>query len=145
MPSYEYFCSKCNVQFEELLLLPEEAKKYMHQHPCRKCKKPADRIMSKSSFTFKAPPGLTQGTGVHGQSGVHDLDYPTLDKAVGRSSNKKWEMYNSKQQERDTVRKKYGTHAISTVSDKVTPLNNHQLNVREKALKLFKKAKNVSK
>lgn len=141
MPTFEYYCKSCKIIFEELLLLPEDAKKYINSHPCKKCRKNADRISSAVNFNFKAPPGPTQGTGVHGQSGVHDLDYPVLDKAIGRSSEKKWGIYQQRKQLRDKIRREAGTNAIAQIGNKITPMTKQHLEVREKGLKLFKRAK----
>ena len=143
MPSFEYFCKKCQVVFEELFLLPDESKNYLHSYPCKKCKNQAERIISKSNFTFTAPPGKTHGTGVHGQSGVHDLDYPVLDKAVGRSAEKKWSIHNERQNKRNEVRKKYGNRAIASIGGKDIPMEKPQLDIREKAMRLYKKAKEM--
>lgn len=78
---------------------------------------------------------------MHGQSGVHDLDYPVLDKAIGRSAEKKWSIYQQRKQLRDKVRKEAGTNAIAQSGDKITPMTKQGLEMREKGLKLFKKAK----
>lgn len=145
MPSFEYFCKNCKTIFEELILDPAEVKKYSQSHPCLKCRKPATRVPSAVNFAFKAPAGRTQGSGVHGQSGVHDLDYPSLDKAIGRSSDKKWGVYNERKKARDKVRKATGKNAVAQVGDKVTPLSVSDLNVRSKAMALLSKAKKNAK
>jgi putative FmdB family regulatory protein len=138
MPSFEYFCKDCKKIFEELLLQPGDAKKYEKQHPC-KCGRIAERVLSKSNFAFKAPSGPTQGSGVHGQSGVHDLDYPALDKAVGRSADTKWGVYHERKAVRDKARAKFGTNAVKQVRDKITPLTKDQLAARESGMKMHLK------
>jgi hypothetical protein len=41
------------------------------------------------------------------------LDYPVLDKAIGRSSAKRWERINREQAVRDKIRKETGAVALS--------------------------------
>lgn len=69
--------------------------------------------MSSTNFAFKAPPGRTAGSGVHGQSGSHDLDYPILDKAIGRSAEEKWKKQARKTAAREALRKATGKTAES--------------------------------
>lgn len=92
------------------------------------------------NFTFAAPKGKTQGSGVHGQTGVHDLDYPSLDKAIGRSSATKWQNYHERKKKRDKARREFGTNAIATHGDVVIPLDKNQLEIRSKGMKLYKRA-----
>jgi hypothetical protein len=142
MPVYEYVCEKCEILFESLLILRSDVERFKDYHPCVSCKESSKRVgLSVTNFSFKAPPGRTQGNGVHGQTGVHDLDYPNIDKAVGRSSNKKWSVFDEVKRERDKVRKEGGSNAIThdssgrpIVADKAT------IEIREKALNLFDKA-----
>ena len=112
MPIFEFFCESCNAEFEETLINSEEIKKYKDAHPCPGCRKLAPRAgVSITNFSFKG--GVRGESGVHGQSGVHDLDYPTLDKAIARSSEKRWTRINSEQAERDKIRRETGSIAIS--------------------------------
>lgn len=146
MPRYEYKCLSCNVEFEELLILKEDVDKYSKFHPCPNCNQRADRIVSSFAFNFKAPSGQTQGSGVHGNSGVHDLDYPTLDKAVGRSAAQKWSDYDSSQAERNKIRKESGSHALSMGADgSVSPMSKETAAVREKAMSVFHSSDIVKK
>ncbi len=140
MPSFEYFCDDCEVEFEELLLKQDEIKEYFDHHPCPNCKQRAERIRV-SSFSFKFAGGVNKGagTGVHGNSGVHDLDYPVIDKAVGRSAETKWQAYNERKEARDEVRRKAGTNAISQSGDAISGADAGTLETREKALNLFNK------
>lgn len=79
---------------------------------------------------------------MHGNSGVHDLDYPSLDKAVGRSANKKWSVYNEQQAERDKVRRETGASALTVGADgKAKPMDAKTADQREKVIKTFKAAK----
>ena len=142
MPIFIYECRTCEVEFEEFIVHQEDTKKYSEHHPCPECKRRAKRIKVNSvSFSFKAPNGQTQGSGVHGQSGVHDLDYPSLDKAIGRSSTKKWEYYYDRKKARDKARRELGTNAVKQVDGVVTALDSQTADFREKGLKTLRKAK----
>ena len=122
--------------------MPDDVKKYAKEHPCSQCHKPAKRVeMSLTNFTFAAPTRAApvQGSGVHGQSGVHDLDYPNLDVAIGRSAEKKWTEYDKRKKARDKVRKEAGTNAISTAGGTAAPADKQVLKVRETGLKTWQK------
>lgn len=81
-------------------------------------------------------------SGVHGNSGVHDLDYPSLDKAVARSSEKRWGVYSDRQSERDKVRKETGATALSSDSSgNPVPADPAIMGLRKKALETFGKLK----
>jgi predicted nucleic acid-binding Zn ribbon protein len=132
LPTFEYCCNACEIVFEETFIDPDEAKQYQHAHPCCKCDAIARRIASTTNFQFKGTPG---------QSGAHDLDYPTLDKAVGRSSNQKWQEFNEEKEKRDKVRQESGQHAITQVGDQISPTPADKLKVREHAIRAFNEAK----
>ena len=140
MPTFEYYCDDCEVEFEELLIQKAEVQEYFDHHPCPQCKKRAERIRV-ASFSFKFAGQVNQGagSGVHGNSGVHDLDYPVLDKAVGRSAEAKWEGYDKRKEERDKVRREAGTNAISQDGDRIAAADAGTIETREKALNLFNK------
>jgi len=142
LPTFEYFCDDCDAEFEELLLKKEEIQEYFDHHPCPNCKNRAERIRV-SSFSFKFAGNVNQGagSGVHGNSGVHDLDYPVIDKAVGRSAETKWEGYNQRKAARDKVRKEAGTNAVSQAGDAIAPADAATIRDRGKALALLDKAK----
>lgn len=133
MPIFEYFCSKCDVELEELLTQTDEIKEYSDSFPCPICHERAPKIPSATNFNFKG--------GTPGNSGVHDLDFPILDKAVGRSAEQKWAKYRERKAARDEVRKQLGTNSISTIDNKVVPADPTTLQLREKALTTLKKAK----
>lgn len=143
MPVLEYTCQKCEILFEEVLLQTGDIKKYEEWYPCPQCGGRAEREkVSLTNFNFKAPRGQTQGSGVHGQSGVHDLDYPRLDKAIGRSANVKWSQYNDRKAARDKVRKESGNNQVSVTPDgKVLPSDVGTKVIREKAMGTFSKVK----
>ncbi len=134
MPIFEYRCEPCNAEFEETLVNQDDIKQYENAHPCPGCGQLAPRAgVSLTNFSFKG--GVRGESGVHGQSGVHDLDYPSLDKAVGRSAAKRWNRINGEQAERDKVRRETGAAAIAKEpgKDKNTfrPADGESLKVRE--------------
>lgn len=140
MPIFEYSCSNCSAEFEELLTLPEEVKKYRNKHPCPSCGKTANR-MKVSDFSFNFKGGVRGTSGVNGQSGSHDLDYPNLDKAVGRSAEAKHAVYAKRLEARNRIRKETGSIAVSQQGDLCVPADPRAIQNRAKALKLFDKAK----
>lgn len=133
MPTFEYRCEPCNAEFEEVLIQQAEIKEYEKWHPCPGCGGRAERLgISITNFTFK---GEVRGeSGVHGQSGVHDLDYPVLDKAIGRSSAKRWERIRGEQAERDKVRKETGAVSLAKIGGQILPANAESVKVREMGL-----------
>lgn len=140
IPSYEYYCEVCEAIFEELLLSKKEVDAHAKSHPCKFCGQDSGRVPSASNFVFK---GVAEGDPTRvGNSGVHDLDYPTLDKAVGRSANRKWKEYDARKAARDEARRRFGTNALSVGSDGTPmPASPKVLDAREKGLRLLKKAK----
>ncbi len=142
MPIFEYRC-ECGSEFEELLTQAEDVKEYAKWHPCSGCGGKAVRL-GISITNFKFAGGVRGESGVHGNSGVHDLDYPTLDKAVGRSSEKKWTRINADRAERARIRKESGTNALAKVDGKVAPVSSDVLRVREAAISTFEHVKKSS-
>ena len=143
MPVYEYRCSPCESEFEELLTQLDDVKKYAKFHPCPSCGGQADRL-GISITNFKFAGGVRGESGVHGNSGVHDLDYPSLDKAVGRSSEKKWARINAQSVEREKVRREAGTNALSKIDGKVAPASPDVMKVREAAITKLEQVKKGS-
>jgi putative FmdB family regulatory protein len=141
MPLFEYRCNACDVDFEELLLQSDDIRQYSQMHPCPQCRELSPRIASAVNFAFKAPPRQSAGSGVHGQSGVHDLDYPSVDKAVGRSASKRWDAANKRKAERDKVRKEAGTNAISVAGGQAAPISAEASKLRSMALSTFSAVK----
>lgn len=140
MPVFEYACQACEVEFEEVLTLQDDIKQYTTWHPCPSCGGQAPRLgISLTNFNFKG--GVRGESGVHGQSGSHDLDYPTLDKAVGRSAEKKWDRIRNEKAVREKIRKETGSAALSVESGSLAPANPENLKVRQMALRTFKKMK----
>jgi putative FmdB family regulatory protein len=142
MPVYEYYCDDCHVEFEELLNSTEKVE-YFEWHPCPQCHERAERIkVAKISFQFSGGPEA--GSGVHGNSGSHDLDYPSMDKAIGRSADRKWSVYNDQKATRDKERRRLGTNSVSENNGKVSSVDPSVANTREKGWNLFNKAKKTS-
>lgn len=133
MPTFEYRCIECDLEFEELHITRKDTKKYEKEYDCPNCGSIAVRTASLTNFNFKSK--------TPGNSGFHDLDYQTADKAVGRSAATKWEKINTEQDERNKARKKFGTNAIRKLGDSYVPLGKGQLNIREQAIKKAKEVK----
>jgi putative FmdB family regulatory protein len=132
MPIYEYRCEDCDALFEELFTNSEEAKEYEYCHPCKSCDSIASRVVSSTNFQFVGTPG---------QSGSHDLDYPTLDKAVGRSAAKKWDEIYARKEKIDKVRQEIGQHAVSAdLNGNAAPLPKLAIEARKVAVNAFSKA-----
>ena len=107
MPRYAFECEDCELRFERVLKLGEHP-----THACPNCQHEADQVMSGFGFAFKA------GSGPTANSGVHDLDYPTADKAVGRSADRRWEYVNRREAAKKQARDQGGTHALIRHSGK---------------------------
>jgi putative FmdB family regulatory protein len=139
LPNYEYGCKECNIIFEELLMSREEVAKYAKEHPCPECRRPAPRVISRANFQFKV---VAEGDPTRrGNSGVHDLDYPVLDKAVGRSANRKWKEYNARKEARDRARRELGTNAVSQGPDgRVSATDGKTLDARTMGIRTWQKA-----
>ena len=138
MPVFEFACKDCEAEFEEVFVNSDEIKEYENSCPCPNCGKRASRLgVSITNFNFKG--GVRGESGVHGQSGVHDLDYPVLDKAVGRSAEKKWGRIGQDQIIRSKIRKESGSSALAKVNNSIVPANPENLKVRDMALNTYKK------
>jgi len=141
VPTYEYSCDACEATFEELHLSRSEAEKHSKEYPCPGCGVPAPRVPSASNFQFAGKAGSDPTSG-RSSSGSHDLDYPSLDKAVGRSANRRWKAYEPRKEARDAVRKETKSVAISDTRDGgFVPTDQATLKAREAGLKMFKKAR----
>lgn len=142
MPSYRYECKSCDVIFEDLLISTEEIKLYAKEHPCPACGAICPKIPSVVNFAFAGKAGSDPTSG-RSSSGSHDLDYPSLDKAIGRSANRKWKSFSEKKKTRDKIRRETGSIAITESRDgTMVPTDKNILSARETGLKTFKKAKN---
>lgn len=145
MPIFAYYCDECEAEFDELLTQKADVEAYFDHHPCKGCGNRAERIrVAAVSFKFAGNVNVGGGTGIHGNSGVHDLDYPVIDKAVGRSAEVKWQEYDRRKEQRDKVRRESGTNAVSQDGDRIAPLADGAVRDREKAMTLLEKAKKSS-
>jgi putative FmdB family regulatory protein len=102
MPSFEFECLYCNLRFERTLKMADHP-----THPCPKCECDAPRVWNGFAFGFGGAPGETPGN-----TGVHDKDYPTADKAVGRSAEARWGEFTERAKVKEQARAQGGTHAL---------------------------------
>ena len=101
MPKYEFECGACQLRFERNLKVGDHP-----THSCPSCSDPADRMVSNFAFSF------AQGGEDTANSGVHDHDYPTADKAVGRSAEARWAHIKAREKVKAEARKQGETHAL---------------------------------
>ena len=76
MPLYEFFCSKCNMKFEELLSINDD------NPQCPKCKKITKRLISRVW-------GIVKGS-----------ENRSLDCVIGASAEKNWQRIKERKQKR---------------------------------------------
>jgi len=94
--------------------------------------------MSAANFNFK---GVAEGDPTRkGNSGIHDLDYPTLDKAIGRSANRKWKEYHKEKDARDKARRALGTNTITERDGHAAPVEPGVMGLRRQGIKTLRKA-----
>jgi len=101
MPKYSFECDACSVRFERSLKIGEHP-----THDCPSCHEPAPLVVGDFGFSFE------KGSGAPANSGVHDHDYPTADKAVGRSSLERWSVMRERDKVKKQAREQGGTHAL---------------------------------
>lgn len=94
MPKYTFQCQTtgCELRFSRTLKMGE-----WPTLACPTCKEESPRLFEGFGFAFEAGKGASDAN-----TGVHDHDYPTADKIVGRSAETRWAQY----RERDKVKKK---------------------------------------
>jgi putative FmdB family regulatory protein len=102
MPKYEFECAYCNLRFERVLKMGDHA-----THECPKCECDAPRVWDGFAFGFQETPGAATAN-----TGVHDKDYPTADKAVGRSAEARWGEYDARNKVKKAVREQGGTPSL---------------------------------
>jgi len=143
MPSYEYQCGSCDIYFDELHLSMRTAEKFKEQFPCPKCGSDAKRaFLTPSSFTFAG--GVRGLSGVNGNSGVHDLDYPTLDKAVARSSAARWQFNEERRNKMIDAANKSEVKAATQLPDgSFAPASRERMEQRKESLQVFKESNPV--
>lgn len=107
MPKYSFECqqSHCELHFSRTLKMGE-----WPTHPCPSCKEEAPRKFDSFGFAFQTPEGKETAN-----TGVHDHDYPSADKVVGRSAETRWESFRKRQAVKNEVRKMSGTNALVRV------------------------------
>lgn len=101
MPKYVFECEDCAVRFDRTLKMGDHI-----THPCPSCKEEAPQVIEGFAFAF------AKGNGPVANSGVHDHDYPTADKAVGRSSDERWTYLSERDQAKAKAREAGATHAL---------------------------------
>lgn len=101
MPSYAFECPLCELRFERNLRAADHV-----SYPCPSCREPSPLVLSDFGFAF------AQGSGAPANSGVHDLDYPSADKAVGRSANERWDYLHRRDAVKKQARDQGQTHAL---------------------------------
>ena len=78
------------------------------QHECPRCQSDADRVWAGlGGHSFAAA-----GGGATANSGVHEQDYPTADKAVGRSADELWELNHERAKVKKAARESVGKPAL---------------------------------
>lgn len=132
MPIYEYHCQDCESDFEQFLTA-SEARQFDKSYPCPSCKKESHRL---SVYLVGA-----KFNGQAGNSGFHDVDYPVLDKAVGRSANQKWDKIHKDQAVRDKVRKDTGSSALTDTGNGYVATSAEKLDIRTDAFTKLKSSK----
>lgn len=101
MPRYTFECDSCQLQFDRVLRVGENK-----AYACPECKEPAPQVMSGFGFAF------TSGSGATANSGVHADDYPTADRAVGRSADEGWSQIRARERVKKEAREKGETQAL---------------------------------
>jgi putative FmdB family regulatory protein len=103
VPKYVFECQTCVVRFERSLKMDNHT-----THECPSCHDPAPRVLDGQGFAFQ----FEQGEASPGNSGVHANDYPTADKAVGRSADERWALLRERDKVKAEARKQGQTHAL---------------------------------
>lgn len=106
MPKYTFECQLCGTRFERTLKMGDHP-----THECPSCADEAPRLFDGSSFGF----GFAPGDSAPANSGVHDQDYPTADKIVGRSAEERWSTYRNRDRVKREVRTVGGSPALTRV------------------------------
>ncbi len=96
MPKYTFHCQqdRCNLRFSRTLKMG-----VWPTHKCPTCKEEAPRLYEDFGFAFQAGAGAPNAN-----TGVHDQDYPSADKIIGRSAESRWTEFKARQKVKDQVR-----------------------------------------
>lgn len=131
MPQYTFECPTCEVRFTRTLKMD----KY-DTFECPNCHNQAPRVVEGFAFQFEKSASSSPGN-----SGVHDHDYPTADKAVGRSADERWALIHERDKVKSRAREIGGTHALirHTGSDYIDyePMNAAGIDARREMAKGF--------
>jgi putative FmdB family regulatory protein len=103
MPVYEFECQDCTLRFRRTLKMGDHT-----SHPCPRCGTDAPRLWEGFGGHQFAHGGTAPAN-----SGVHDHDYPTADKAVGRDAELRWGEIHEREKVKEAVRKLGGTSKLS--------------------------------
>jgi len=106
MPRYTFECVQCSTRFDRTLKLGDHP-----THPCPSCNEEAPRLFDRAAFGF----GFSAGGSAPANSGVHDQDYPSADKIVGRSADERWATYRARDKVKNQVREVGGSPAIERI------------------------------
>jgi putative FmdB family regulatory protein len=104
MPLYAFECQECLVRFERTLKMGDHT-----THPCPSCKDDAPRILDQQGFGFGF---AASASAAPANTGVHADDYPTADRAVGKSAESRWEVISDREKVKGEARKQGETHAL---------------------------------
>jgi putative FmdB family regulatory protein len=110
MPQYVFECPPCNVRFTRTLKMNN----YLG-FECPSCKEQAPRVLDGEGFAFQFQ--KAEGAPI-ANSGVHDHDYPTADKVVGRSAEERWAVMRARDEVKAQAREQGGTHALIRHTEK---------------------------
>jgi putative FmdB family regulatory protein len=100
MPVYRYECRKCNLSFDKLVIQSNQS-----STTCENCGDTAEKIVARTNMSFKS-------TRPQGETGIHDVDYPVVDKAVGRSAETRWQGFNARKETEAKAREAYDTKSL---------------------------------
>lgn len=103
MPRYTFECTGCNTQFTRTLKMGDHP-----THACPSCGQEASRLWDGQKFGFDFAAG-----GTPGNSGVSKQDNPTADQVVGRDAERRWGEIHARDEVKQKVREKGGTHALT--------------------------------
>jgi putative FmdB family regulatory protein len=103
VPKYVFECQTCDTRFERILKMANHT-----THDCPGCHDAAPRVLDGQGFAFQ----FEASKGAPGNSGVHADDYPTADKAVGKSADERWALLRERDKVKEEARKLGGTHAL---------------------------------
>ena len=129
MPVFRYECKKCGVTFNKLVASATNSQ----ATGCTACGAIANKIVTASNFAFHSDRP-------QGETGVHDIDYPVIDKAVGRSAETRWTDFKDRRDFEDGARKQYGTEYLGKFpvgphEDQYYKVNDTRLNERREVIR----------